>query len=63
MAKLRQLKKQVAARMLGRGPAVWLDLIFGVYFLLMLTAFTATGIALARGDLPSEKIPNQIASD
>ena len=36
------------------------DLVCGVYLLLVLIAFTLTGIALARGDLPSEKISHQI---
>ena len=64
MAKLRQPKRQVIAGMLGQAPAKsgWdrFDLVFGVYLLLVLIAFTMTGIALARGDLPSEKIPQQI---
>jgi len=64
MAKLRQPKRQVTTGMLGQSSAMsgWdrYDLMCGVYLLLVLIAFALTGIALARGDLPSEKIPHQI---
>jgi hypothetical protein len=64
MAKLRRPKRQVTAGMLDQGSAMsgwdWYDLVCGVYLLLVLIAFTLAGIALARGDLPSEKIPHQI---
>jgi hypothetical protein len=63
MANLRQPKRQVTAGMLGQDSSSsgWdrYDLVCGVYLLLVLIAFTMTGVALARGDLPSEKIPNQ----
>jgi hypothetical protein len=60
MAKLRRSKMQLIARISGHGPAKpkwdWFDIIFSIYFVLMLAAFTATGIALARGDLPTQRI-------
>ena len=67
MVKLRQPRRQVTAEIPGQGPARpgWdrFDLVFGVYLLLVLIAFSLTGIALARGDLPSEKIPQQITDN
>jgi hypothetical protein len=67
MANLRQPKRQVTAGMLGQdsSSSEWdrYDLVCGVYLLLVLIAFTMTGVALARGDLPSEKIPNQLTGN
>jgi hypothetical protein len=67
MAKLRQPKRQVATERLRQDPARsgWdrFDLLCGIYLLLVLIAFSLTGIALARGDLPSEKISHQITGN
>lgn len=67
MANLRQPKQPVIAGMLDQdvSSSGWdrYDLVCGVYLLLVLIALTMTGIALARGDLPSEKIPNQITGN
>ena len=67
MAKLRQPPHQVATERLRQEPASsgWdqFDLACGIYLLLVLIAFSLTGIALARGDLPSEKIPQQITDN
>ena len=67
MANLRQPQRQVATEMSSQGSSSsgWdrYDLVCGVYLLLVLIAFTMTGVALARGDLPSEKIPNQITGN
>jgi hypothetical protein len=60
MANLRQPKRQVTGHPSSSGWDRY-DLVCGVYLLLVLIAFTTTGVALARGDLPSEKIPNQIS--
>jgi hypothetical protein len=57
MVKLRQSHDRVTA---GSGWD-WCDLACGVYLCLMLVTLTMTGIGLARGDLPSEKISQQIA--
>jgi hypothetical protein len=60
MVKLRRMKVQLIAGLPGHGPAKhkwdWFDIIFSIYFMVMLAAFTATGIALARGDLPTQRI-------
>ena len=67
MAKLRQPKRPVSTARLHQDPASsgWdrFDLVCGIYLLLILIAFSLTGIALARGDLPSEKIPQQITDN
>jgi hypothetical protein len=67
MANLRQPKHQVTVGTPGQDSSSsgWdrYDLVCGVYLLLVLIAFTMTGVALARGDLPSEKIPNQITGN
>jgi hypothetical protein len=67
MAKLRQPPRQVTTERLRQEPASsgWdrFDLVCGIYLLLVLIAFSLTGIALARGDLPSEKIPQQITDN
>ena len=67
MAELRQSSRQVTTERLRQDPASsgWdrFDLVCGIYLLLLLIAFSLTGIALARGDLPSEKIPQQITDN
>ena len=57
MTKLRQPKRQ-ATNSWDR-----YDLVCGVYLFLLLVALTFTGIGLAHGDLPSEKIPHQISGN
>ncbi len=57
MTQLRQPKRQATLS--------WdrYDLACGVYLVLLLIALAFTGIGLARGDLPSEKIPHHIVSN